>query len=65
MNLSTFSLCPIMEVSSPLMHLVVAFSSRKALARSSFLSDLRLAMDRAQTAITLYTLSRIQACSYW
>ena len=54
-----------MEVSSPLMHLVVAFSSRKALARSSFLSDLRLAMDRAQTAITLYTLSRIQACSYW
>ena len=54
-----------MEVRSPLMHLAVAFSSRNALARSSFLSDLRQAMDRAQTAITLYTLSRIQACSYW
>ena len=47
------------------MHLAVAFSSRYALAMSSFLSDLRQAMDRAQTAITLYTLSLIQACSYW
>ena len=65
LNLSTFSLWPIMEVRSPLMHLAVAFSSRYALAMSSFLSDLRQAMDRAQTAITLYTLSRIQACSYW